>query len=622
MISIVYYPSLTLFRKMTEIRNIAIIAHVDHGKTTLVDNMLKQSGTFRDNQQVADRIMDSNDIEKERGITILAKCTSMNYEGVKYNIVDTPGHADFGGEVERVLSMVDGVVLLVDASEGAMPQTKFVLSKALKLGLKPIIVINKVDRADSRIDEVVNEVFELFFALDATEEQCEFPILYAVGRNGWAATEQGVEGTDLKPLFDLIKRHVPAPVSDKEAPFKMLATILTADPYLGRILIGKVYTGTAKVGTVVKSINLKGELVENTKLTKLFGFKGIERYPIDVAEAGDIVAIAGVVTTSVSDTICAPEVTEALQSTPIDPPTMSITISVNNSPLAGLEGSKVTSRVILDRLEKEAETNVAITLKIADSGESFEVGGRGELQLGVLIENMRREGFEMSVSRPKVLYKKDESGQLLEPIEEIVVDVDDIYSGTVVEKVSQRKGEMIEMRPSSGGRTKMVFYVPSRGLIGYQSEFRNDTRGTGTLNRLFHNYQPYKGDISSRRNGALIANSGGEAVAYALWNLEERGSMFIAPKTKIYEGMIIGEHNRDNDLEVNAIRGKQLTNIRAAGADENIRLTPIRAFTLEETLSYIKDDELVEVTPSNIRLRKRYLDPNERKRNAKSGNND
>ncbi len=605
---------------MTEMRNLAIIAHVDHGKTTLVDNMLKQSGTFRENQQVAERVMDSNDQERERGITILAKCTSMHYDGIKYNIIDTPGHADFGGEVERVLSMVDGVIILVDASEGPMPQTKFVLAKALALGLRPIVVINKVDRPDRRIDEVLNEVFDLFVSLDANDLQLDFPILYASGRNGWAHEQDDVTGTDLKPLFDVMKRHVPAPDVDKTAPFAMLTSILAADLYVGRILIGKVYAGTAKVGSSVKSINLEGKQIETGKLTKLFGFKGIERIPIEIAEAGDIVAIAGMEKTSVADTICDPAVEVPLRSTPIDPPTMAITISVNNSPLAGTEGSKVTSRMILDRLQKEAETNVAISLTVSDSGESFEVGGRGELQLGVLIENMRREGFELSVSRPKVLFKRDENNQLLEPIEEVFIDVDEVYSGTVVEQLSIRKGEMKDMRPSSGGKMRIIFHVPSRGLIGYQSEFKNDTRGTGTLNRIFYAYEPYKGDIVGRRNGALISNSAGEAVAYALWNLEDRGVMFVSPKTKLYEGMIIGEHNRDNDLEVNPIKGKQLTNIRAAGSDENIKLTPPRIFTLEETLSYIKDDELVEVTPQSIRLRKRVLDPNQRKRASKIDN--
>ena len=604
---------------VTEIRNLAIIAHVDHGKTTMVDNMLKQSGTFRDNQHVADRVMDCNDQERERGITILAKCTSMIYDGLKFNIIDTPGHADFGGEVERVLSMVDGVIILVDSSEGPMPQTKFVLSKALVLGLRPIVVINKVDRPDRRIDEVLNEVFDLFVSLDATDLQLDFPILYATGRDGWATLSDNETGTDLKPLFDIMKSHVPAPNVDKNAPFSMLASILAADPYVGRILIGKVYSGTAQVGTPVKSIGLDGKVIETTKLTKLFGFSGIDRTSIDLAVAGDIVAIAGVEKTSVADTICAVDVTVPLLSTPIDPPTMSINIAVNNSPLAGTEGTKVTSRMILDRLEREAETNVAISLNISDNGESFEVGGRGELQLGVLIENMRREGFELSVSRPKVLFKRGENNELLEPIEEVFIDVDEGHSGIVVEQLSIRKGEMIDMRPSNGGKMRIIFLVPSRGLIGYQSEFKNDTRGTGTLNRLFHSYQPFKGEIAGRRNGALISNSGGEAVAFALWNLEDRGTMFINPKTKLYEGMIIGEHNRENDLDVNPIKGKQLTNIRAAGTDEAVRLVPPKIFTLEETLSYIKEDELVEVTPKNIRLRKKILDPNHRKRPSKVG---
>ncbi len=598
-----------------EFRNIAIIAHVDHGKTTLVDNMLKQSGMFDDHEQIDS--MDCDDQERERGITILAKCTSIVYENLKYNIVDTPGHADFGGEVERVLSMVDGVVLLVDASEGPMPQTKFVLSKALALGLRPIVLINKVDRPDRRITEVVNEVFDLFVALDATDEQLDFPILYASGRNGWASDQESVVGSDLKPLFELIKNHVPAPNVDVSQPFSMLATILSSDQYVGRVLIGKIYSGVAKVGASVKALGLDGRVIENAKLTKLFGFRGIKRFPIDVAYAGDIVAIAGLQEASVADTIAGIDVVEPIKSTPIDPPTMSIIISVNNSPLAGTEGSKVTSRMILDRLQKEAESNVAISLHVSENGESFEVGGRGELQLGVLIENMRREGFELSVSRPKVLYKI-EDGKKLEPIEEVFIDVDEEFSGTVVERLSVRKGEMKDMRPSSGGKMRMVFHVPSRGLIGYQSEFRNDTRGSGTMNRLFYAYEETKGEIPSRRNGVLISNSPGEAVAYALWNLEERGVLFVQPKTKLYEGMIIGEHNRDNDLEVNPIKGKQLTNVRASGSDENIKLTPPRLFTLEETLSYIQNDELVEVTPKSVRLRKKLLDPNARKRQSRT----
>jgi len=601
-----------------QFRNIAVIAHVDHGKTTLIDNMLKQSGIFRTNQVTEDRMMDSNDLEKERGITILAKCTSFIYDNIKFNIVDTPGHADFGGEVERVLSMVEGVILLVDSSEGPMPQTKFVLTKALKLGLRPIVIINKVDRPDRRIDEVLDEILELFMILGASYEQLDFPVLYASGRSGWATLEKETIGTDLVPLFETIKNHVPAPNTDKDVPFSMLVSILTQDPYVGRVLVGRVYSGSAIVGTSVKSINLKGELVENTKLTKLFGFHGIERVPIEIARAGDIVAVAGLEETSVADTICAPSVTIPIQSNPIDPPTMAVTMSVNDSPLAGLEGTKVTARAILDRLAKEAQSNVAITLTISANGENFEVGGRGELQLGVLIETMRREGFELSVSKPRVLFQKDEDGKVLEPIEEVMLDVDDGFSGIVVEKLAARKGEIVEMKPSGGGKLRLVFHVPSRGLIGYQSEFRNDTRGTGILSRIFHSYQPMKGEIITRRNGALISNSDGETSAYALANLEERGVLFVPPKLKIYQGMVIGEHNRDNELEVNAIKGKQLTNMRASGTDENIKLTPHRLFTLEETISYIKDDELVEVTPKNIRLRKKYLCPHERKKASRS----
>lgn len=600
----------------TSIRNLAIIAHVDHGKTTLVDNILKQSNTFRENQQVAERLMDSNDLEKERGITILAKCTSVYYKDYKLNIIDTPGHADFGGEVERVLSMVEGVVLLVDASEGAMPQTKFVLSKALKLGLKPIVVINKIDRSDSRIDAVLDEVFELFSALDATEEQLNFPVLYAVGKEGWAITELDHPHENLEPLFNLILNHIPAPSVDQQAPFSMLATILSADAYMGKILIGKVYSGVAQINTPVKAINLDNELLETTKLTKLFGFKGIDRVPLSQAIAGDIVAIAGVEKASVSDTICDPSVTAPLRSTPVDPPTMSVTISVNDSPFGGQDGTKVTSSIILERLQKEAETNVAITLNVDERKEFFEVGGRGELQIGVLIETMRREGFELSVARPKVLFQRDENNNLLEPIEEVVVDVDECYSGVVVEKLSKRRGDMKDMRPSGGSKLRIIFYVPSRGLIGYQTEFRNDTRGTGVLSRVFHAYEPYKGDFEKRRNGMLISNCDGETTAYAMMNLEDRGTLFIPPRTKVYTGMIIGEHNRDNDLDVNAVREKKLTNMRAASSDKALILSPHRELTLEETISYIDDDELVEVTPLNIRLRKKGLLPNERKKKS------
>ncbi len=600
---------------MKTLRNIAIIAHVDHGKTTLIDQMLRQSGSFRANQQVNERVMDSNDLEKERGITILAKCTSVDRGDVRINVVDTPGHADFGGEVERILSMVDGVVLLVDAAEGPLPQTKFVLTKALKLGIKPIVVINKVDRGDARPMEVHNEVFDLFAALDATEEQLDFPTFYASGRDGWASEDLAVKTDTLDPLFDKIVSYVPAPDVDPDAGFAMLATILEYDSFLGRILTGRIYSGTAKVGMPIKAIDLNGKVLEQGRLTKLLAFEGIKRVPIEEAVAGDIVAIAGIEKATVSDTLCDLSVSTAVASSPIDPPTMSVTVSVNDSPYAGQEGTKVTSRMIRERLLKESEGNVAIRVTEADSKDAFEVAGRGELQLGVLIETMRREGFELSVSRPRVLFKADpNTGEKLEPIEEVVVDVDEEYTGTVVEKISLRKGEMVDMRPSGGGKTRIIFYVPARGLIGYQSQFLTDTRGTGMINRLFHDYAPYKGDIEGRRNGALISTDTGEAVAYGIWNLQDRGIMFIDPGDKIYAGMIVGEHSRDNDLEINVLKAKQLTNIRTKSADEAIRLVPPLKMTLEQMISYIQDDELLEVTPKNLRLRKAELDPNVRKR--------
>jgi GTP-binding protein len=607
---------------MNNIRNIAIIAHVDHGKTTLIDSMFKQSGAYRDNQQVVERLMDSNDIEKERGITILAKCTTVSLDDVKLNIVDTPGHADFGGEVERVLSMVDGVLLLVDAAEGPLPQTKFVLTKALSLGLRPIVVINKVDRPDARIEEVHNEVFDLFSALDATEEQLDFPTIYASGREGWAVLDLEAPRENLEPLFDVIRNHVPKPDVDVNAPFAMLATILDHDPYLGRILTGRVYSGTATTNMAAKGLNIDGNQIESGRLTKLFTFKGITREPVETVQAGDIVAIAGLVKTTVADTICAMDVEKPVPSTPIDPPTMAVTLSVNDSPLAGTEGSKVTSRMIRDRLFKEMESNVAIKIKETEDKDAFEVGGRGELQLGVLIETMRREGFELSVSRPRVLLQKDDNGKVLEPLEEIVVDVDEEYSGVVVEKISQRKGELTEMKPSGGNKTRIIFIIPARGLIGYQSEFLTDTRGTGVMSRLFHGYGAWRGEIGNRRNGVLISNADGNAVAYALNGLEDRGILFVKHQDKLYTGMIIGEHNRDNDLDVNAIKGKQLTNMRASGKDEAIKLTPPKEIKLEEAISYIDDDELVEVTPKSIRLRKKFLDPNDRKRAMRASKND
>ncbi|MBB3265425.1 GTP-binding protein [Azospirillum brasilense] len=602
------------------LRNVAIIAHVDHGKTTLVDQLLKQAGSFRENQQVAERAMDSNDLERERGITILAKCTSVLWNDLRINIVDTPGHADFGGEVERILSMVDGVVLLCDAAEGPLPQTKFVLGKALKLGLRPIVVINKVDRPDGRPHEVHDEVFDLFASLDASNEQLDFPTLFASGRNGWATTdlENGARET-LTPLFELIRDHVPPPKVEEDLPFAMLATTLEANPYLGRILTGRIQTGSVKVNMAIKSLSRDGKLIENARISKVLAFRGLERVPVDEAHAGDIVALAGLTTTTVADTICAPEVAEPLNAQPIDPPTLAMTFSVNDSPLAGREGDKVTSRMIRDRLFREAEGNVALRISDTEGGDAFEVAGRGELQLGILIETMRREGYELAISRPRVLFKTDPlNGQRLEPIEEVVVDVDEEFSGTVVQKMAERKADLIEMRPSGGNKTRIVFHAPSRGLIGYQGEFLTDTRGTGIMNRLFHGYAPYKGTIAGRRTGVLISNADGTAVAYALWNLEDRGPMLIDPGVPVYQGMIIGEHTRGNDLEVNVIKGKQLTNIRTTSKDEAVRLTPPIQMTLERALSYIGDDELVEVTPKSIRLRKRYLDPNERKRHARA----
>ncbi len=604
---------------MTDFRNVAIIAHVDHGKTTLIDAMLHQSGTFRANQQVENRVMDSNDLEKERGITILAKCTSIMWKDHKINVIDTPGHADFGGEVERVLSMADSTLLLVDSAEGVMPQTKFVLSKALALGLKPIVIINKIDRGDARPDEVLNEIFDLFVSLNANEAQLDFPVLYAVGRDGWCVRDMDKdERKDLSPLFDLILEHVNPPKFDVNGPFMMLATLLDRSPYFGRMLTGRIYSGKAKNLMSFKAINLKGEVVEQGRLTKLHVFRGVDKVPVEEAQAGDIVSIAGLEKASVSDTLCDLSVTQPIKSTPIDPPTMAITISVNDSPLAGMEGSKVTSRMIRERLFAEAETNVAIKVKESDAKDAFEVGGRGELQLGVLIENMRREGFELSVSRPRVLFKKEANGDVLEPVEEVVVDVDEAFSGVVVEKLSSRKGEMIEMKPSTGGKNRLVFYVPSRGLIGYQSEFLTDTKGSGVLNRIFHAYVPYKGEIAYKKNGALISTEAGEAVAYALWNLQDRGTMFIKPQQKVYSGMVIGENSKQGDLEVNVLKGKQLTNVRASGTDEAIRLIPARELTLEDMITYVGDDELVEVTPKSLRLRKKFLDSNERKRLGRS----
>ena len=597
-------------------RNIAIIAHVDHGKTTFVDGLLRQSGTFRDNQKVADCVMDSNALERERGITILSKCTSVDWHGTHINIVDTPGHADFGGEVERILSMVDGVVLLVDASEGPMPQTKFVLGKALKIGLKPIVVINKADKPDARPDEVLNEIFDLFVSLNANDEQLDFPILYASGRNGWAVRDLADEHKDLTPLFETILSYVSEPVCEPDKPFRMLATTLESDKFVGRILTGKIQSGSVKVNDAVKVINEHGE-VERAKITKIMAYKGLDRVALDSAHAGDIVAVAGIVKGTVADTICAPEVDvkDYIKAQPIDPPTLAMTFSVNDSPLAGKEGDKVTSRVIWARLEKEAEGNIALKISRTDNSDTFEVAGRGELQLGVLIETMRREGFELSISRPRVIMKRDENGQLLEPVEEVVVDVDEEFSGAVVEKLSKRRAELVEMIPSQvGNKVRLIFHAPSRGLIGYHSEFLTDTRGTGVMNRIFYAFEPYKGEIEDRRNGVMISSENGQAIAYSLWKLQDRGPMFVEHNSPVYVGMIIGEHTKYNDIEVNPTKSKQLTNIRAAGKDEAIDLIPPRKMSLEQALAYIQSDELLEVTPKSLRLRKRILDPIARKR--------
>jgi GTP-binding protein len=598
-----------------KLRNIAIIAHVDHGKTTLVDKLLQQSGAFRENQRVAERVMDSSDLEKERGITILAKATSVVWRDTRINIVDTPGHADFGGEVERILNMVDSAIVLVDAAEGPMPQTKFVVSKALKIGLRPIVAVNKVDRPDARAQEVINEVFDLFAALDATDEQLDFPILYGSGRDGWmAASPEGPKDQGLAPLFDLVLDHVP-PARVEEGPFRMLGTILEANPFLGRIVTGRITSGEVRPNQTVKVLDRNGRVIETGRVSKILAFRGIERQPIDLGEAGDIVSIAGLEKGSVADTFSALENDVPLPAQPIDPPTVTMSFIVNDSPLAGTEGDKVTSRMIRDRLLKEAEGNVTLKIEESADKDSFFVSGRGELQLAILIETMRREGFELAVSRPRVVMQRDEAtGQLLEPIEEVVIDVDEEHSGIVVQKMSERRGDMVEMRPSGGNRQRLVFHAPTRGLIGYQSELLTDTRGTAIMNRLFRAYEPYKGEIAGRTNGVLISNDQGEAVAYALWNLEDRGPMIIEPGWKVYQGMLIGIHTRDNDLEVNVLKGKKLTNIRTTSKDEAVRLTPPIRMTLERALAWIQDDELVEVTPKSIRLRKAILDPNERKR--------
>ena len=601
-----------------QLRNVAIIAHVDHGKTTLVDQLFRQSGTFRDNQRVAERAMDSNDLERERGITILAKCTSVEWEGTRINIVDTPGHADFGGEVERILSMVDGVILLVDAAEGAMPQTKFVTSKALALGLRPIVVVNKIDRPDGRPQEVLDEVFDLFVALGANDEQLDFPVLFASGRNGYAGLDTDVREGTLEPLFQTIVNHVRAPVADVDAPFSFLVSLLDRDQFVGRILTGRIATGTLKLNMPIRAIDRDGNIVEEGRATKILAFRGLERVPVEEARAGDIVSIAGLTVATVANTIADPAVTAPLSAQPIDPPTLSMRFAVNDSPFAGKEGSKVTSRMIRDRLMREAEGNVAIRVTESDEKDSFDVAGRGELQLGVLIETMRREGFELSIGRPRVIFGKDENGNRTEPYETVVVDVDEQYSGTVVEKMAMRKAEMTDMRPSGGGKVRLSFSGPSRGLIGYHGEFLSDTRGTGIMNRLFDRYGPWKGPIAGRQNGVLISTETGEAVGYALGYLEERGELMVVPGEPIYAGMVVGENAKSDDLEVNPLKSKQLTNFRASGKDDALRLSPPKRLSLEQAIAYIDEDELVEVTPKSIRIRKLYLDPHERKRHSRA----
>ncbi|MFN3371863.1 MAG: translational GTPase TypA [Sphingomonadaceae bacterium] len=600
------------------LRNVAIIAHVDHGKTTLVDQLFRQSGTFRDNQRVAERAMDSNDLERERGITILAKCTSIEWQGTRINIVDTPGHADFGGEVERILSMVDGVILLVDAAEGAMPQTKFVTSKALALGLRPIVVVNKIDRPDGRPQAVLDEVFDLFVALGASDEQLDFPVLFASGRNGYAGTSAEVRDGTLEPLFETILAHVPPPVADAQAPFSLLVSLLDRDAFVGRILTGRIASGRLSLNMPIHALDAEGRVVESGRATKILAFRGLERVPVEEALAGDIVSIAGLTTATVANTIADPAVSTPIPAQPIDPPTLSMRFSVNDSPFAGREGTKVTSRMIRDRLLREAEGNVAITVTESEDKDSFDVAGRGELQLGVLIETMRREGFELSIGRPRVIFGTDEAGNRTEPYETVVIDVDEDWSGTVVEKMAMRKAEMTDMRPSGGGKVRLTFSAPSRGLIGYHGEFLSDTRGTGIMNRLFDRYGPWKGPIAGRPNGVLISTETGEAVGYALGYLEERGDLMVVPGEPVYAGMVIGENAKAEDLEVNPLKSKQLTNFRASGKDDALRLSPPKRLTLEQAIAYIDEDELVEVTPRSIRIRKRWLDPHERKRQARA----
>ena len=600
------------------IRNITIIAHVDHGKTTMIDTLMKQSGSFRENEVVDERLMDSGELEKERGITILAKPASINWKDSRINIIDTPGHRDFAAEVERVLSMADGALLLIDSAEGVMPQTKFVLAKALKQGLKPIVIINKLDKADQRANEVLDETFDLFVSLDANEEQLDFPVLYASGRSGWASKEVDGPRENLHPLLDLIIEHVNPVELDKTKPFAMLSTLLYADSFLGRSLVGKISQGTAKANQPIKAINLKGEKVDEGRLTKIFRYEGTKKVPIDVGEAGDIVIIAGLEKANVADTICDLEVTEPIHATPIDPPTMSITISVNSSPLAGTEGKKLTSTQIRDRLVTEAQNNVGISFSQNNNVDAFVISGRGELMLEILLTQMRREGFEMTVSPPKVLYQKDDTGNKLEPIEEITMDLDEEHSSRVIDSMNRRKGKLIDLKDTGKDKKRLIFHAPTRGLMGYTSRFLTLTKGNGVINRIFHSFGKYAGDLEGRRNGALISMASGKAVAFAIFNLQARGEMFVTHNDSVYEGMIVGLASKSGDLEINVMKGKQLTNMRTQGTDENVVLTPVRKMSIAEQLSMLNTDEALEITPKSLRLRKSMLNPHDRKRKSKS----
>ena len=601
-----------------DIRNITIIAHVDHGKTTLIDSLMKQSGSFRENEIVEERLMDSGELEKERGITILAKPASINWKNSRINIIDTPGHRDFAAEVERVLNMADGALLLIDSAEGLMPQTKFVLAKALKQGLKPIVIINKLDKADQRANEVLDETFDLFVSLDANEEQLDFPVLYASGRSGWATKEIDGPRENLNPLLDTVLEKVQPKKYDKSKPFAMLCTLLYADTFLGRSLVGRISQGTAKANQQIKAINLKGEKVDEGRLTKIFRYEGTKKVPIEVGEAGDIVIIAGLENANVADTICDLEVDKPIDATPIDPPTMSIKVTVNSSPLAGTEGNKLTSTQIRERLINEAQNNVGIIFSENENKDSFEISGRGELMLEILLTQMRREGYEMTVSPPKVLYKKDSSGKKLEPIEEVTIDIDEEHSSRIIDSMNRRKAQLIELKDTGKNKKRLIFHAPTRGLMGYTSRFLTLTKGTGVINRTFHSFGEYAGDLEGRRNGALVSMENGKAVAYAIFNLQDRGEFFITHNDPVYEGMIVGLGSKSGDLVVNVLKGKKLTNVRASGADENVVLTPVRNMSISEMLGMLNTDEALEITPKSCRLRKAILDPHERKRQAKA----